>query len=171
MKKMLTGILLALVISNSLQAQTPYTAYADSVQPGSYILNGLISKYAIMNHAEYNWYKSNQDAYSPAPEVLDVMEKAKGRFTFLVFGGTWCEDTHFIIPKFFKLQELSGIADKDISFIGVTRAKKSLGNLSNIFNITKVPTIIVLKGGKETGRLVEYGSSGQWDKELAALLK
>ncbi len=36
--------------------------------------------------------------------------------------------------------------------------------------ITNVPTIIVLKNGKEVGRVVEYGASGKWDEELASLL-
>ncbi|MBN8834153.1 MAG: hypothetical protein ABS68_02480 [Niastella sp. SCN 39-18] len=171
MKLLMTALLLACVMGNPLLAQSPYTSYADSAQAGSYILNGIISKYAVMNNAEYSWYKTNQEAYAPSADVLEAMEKAKGKFTFLVFGGTWCEDTHFIIPKFFKLQELSGIADKDISFIGVTRLKTTLGNLTRVFNISHVPTIIILKDGKETGRLVEYGSTGLWDKELVTLLK
>lgn len=73
--------------------------------------------------------------------------------------------------QIFKLQEQSGITDKDISFIGVSREKKSLGNLTAAFNIINVPTIIVMKEGKEVGRVVEYGKTGQWDKELAGLLQ
>jgi hypothetical protein len=34
-----------------------------------------------------------------------------------------------------------------------------------------VPTIIVMKSGKEIGRVVEYGKSGEWDKELLELIK
>ena len=56
-------------------------------------------------------------------------------------------------------------------FFGVNRAKKSLGNIADAFNIVNVPTIIVMKGGKEVGRVVEYGTTGKWDKELAALLQ
>ena len=89
---------------------------------------------------------------------------------FVVFGGTWCEDTQFILPKFFKLQEMAGVADNTISFFGVNRAKKSLASITEAFNIKNVPTIIVMKDGKEAGRVVEYGTTGKWDKELADIL-
>jgi hypothetical protein len=53
---------------------------------------------------------------------------------------------------------------------GVNRAKTSLGNIAKAFNVTLVPTIIVMKEGKEIGRVVEYGKTGKWDKELAEIL-
>jgi len=33
-----------------------------------------------------------------------------------------------------------------------------------------VPTIIVLKDGKEIGRVVEYGKTGMFDKELGEII-
>ncbi len=99
------------------------------------------------------------------------MESAKGKVQFVVFGGTWCDDTQFVLPKFFKLQEQSGFSDSDISFFAVTRAKQTVGNITTAFKIVNVPTIIVMKDGKEVGRVVEYGKTGKWDIELAELLK
>jgi thiol-disulfide isomerase/thioredoxin len=75
------------------------------------------------------------------------------------------------LPKFFKLQEAAGVPDKSVSFFAVDRQKQTLGNVSSVFKITNVPTIIVMKDGKEVGRVVEYGKTGYWDKELADLLK
>ena len=80
------------------------------------------------------------------------------------------EDTQFLLPKFFKLQEQTGFPDEGITLFGVNRAKTSLGNIAKAFNIINVPTFIVMKDGKEIGRVVEYGKTGKWDKEIAALL-
>ena len=41
---------------------------------------------------------------------------------------------------------------------------------TDAFNVVNVPTIIVMKDGKELGRVVEYGNTGKWDKELADIL-
>ena len=57
-----------------------------------------------------------------------------------------------------------------ITLYGVNRSKNSLGNIAKAFNITLVPTIIIMKDGKEIGRVVEYGKTGKWDKELAEIL-
>lgn len=152
-----------------IQAQTPYTSTVDDKNVT--VLNGIITKYAIINNKAFtSWYAPNQDAYKPDPAVLSAMSNAKDKVQFVVFGGTWCEDTQFILPKFFKLQELSGVTDNSISFFAVDRKKKTIGNINDAFRITNVPTIIVMKEGKEIGRLVEYGKTGKWDTELSEIL-
>ena len=69
-----------------------------------------------------------------------------------------------------KYRELNGLSDA-ISFFAVDRNKKTIGGITGAFKIINVPTIIVMKDGKEVGRVVEYGKTGQWDKELTELLK
>ena len=152
-------------------AQTPYTSTPDERNASVHILNGTISKYILQNDPQFTWYGKSQDVYTPAVNVVNALEAAKSDYQLVIFGGTWCEDTQFILPKFFKLQETSGFPDNHISFFAVNRAKQTLGNLASAFRITNVPTIIVMKEGKEVGRVVEYGKSGKWDEELAALLK
>jgi len=155
----------------TIYAQTPYTIVKDEKNPGGLIYTGLINKYTLINEASFTWYNDNQKNYKPSTELLNGFENVKSKVHFVVFGGTWCDDTQFILPKFFKLQQLSGMPDSCISFFGVNRDKKTIENVSAAFNITNVPTIIVMKSGKEIGRVVEYGKSGEWDKELLELIK
>lgn len=170
MKKLIMLAMIVNIIASNTNAQTPYTNTINDRKET--VLNGIITKYAIANNDVLKtWYASNQTSYKPDAAVLVAMEAAKGKIQFVIFGGTWCEDTQFILPKFFKLQEQAGITDNAISFYGVDRAKKTLGNLNDAFKITNVPTIIVMKDGKEVGRVVEYGKTGKWDVELAELLK
>ncbi|HNO55358.1 MAG TPA: thioredoxin family protein, partial [Chitinophagaceae bacterium] len=89
----------------------------------------------------------------------------------LVFMGTWCEDSHFVIPKFFALTDAAGFPQNRITLIGVDRNKKTLSHLSEALNMDKVPTIIVMKHGKEMGRVVEYGKFGLYDLDLGEILK
>ena len=151
--------------------QAQYEISKDEKHPEQHILRGIINKYLVQNDESYKWYNSSQSSYMPDTATLNAFEKAKGKVQFVVFGGTWCEDTQSILPKFFKLQEMSGVEDTSISFFGVNRAKKSLASITEAFNIKNVPTIIVMKDGKELGRVVEYGKTGKWDKELADILR
>lgn len=170
MKRILIITIFTMIILQNIDAQTPYTVTINDRKET--VLNGIITKYAIANNEVLKtWYLSNQTNYKPDTAIVAKMGAAKGNIQFVVFGGTWCEDTQFILPKFFKLQEQAGIEDKAISFYGVDRAKKTLGNLNDAFKITNVPTIIVMKDGIEVGRVVEYGKTGKWDVELAALIK
>jgi thiol-disulfide isomerase/thioredoxin len=150
--------------------QAQYEILKDEKHPEQHIMRGIINKYVVQNDSTYNWYNSSAGAYKADTATLNAFERAKAKVQFVVFGGTWCEDTQFILPKFFKLQEMAGVGDDRVSFFGVNRDKKTLANIADAFNVINVPTIIVMKDGKEAGRVVEYGKTGKWDKELADIL-
>jgi len=167
--------LLAFLYCSSLAitafSQTSYETLKDEKHPEEHLLKGLVDKYVIQKDTAYDgWYKNSQSIFKPDTSMIGAMQRAKGKVQFVLFGGTWCDDTQFILPKFFKLQEMSGVADSAVTFFAVNRAKKSLGNIADAFNVVNVPTIIVMRDGKEAGRIVEYGTTGKWDKELAELL-
>lgn len=152
-------------------AQTQYQTLDDSNHPGSKILKGLISKDIIKNDSSYKWYAENQKIYAnPDSIIVKALQAKKDSVNYIIFGGTWCEDTQFILPKFFMLQEKAGVSDERITLFGVDRIKQTSGNISSAFNVKNVPTIIVMKDGKEVSRVVEYGKTGKWDKELADIL-
>lgn len=164
-------VLLFSLLSLQSRSQAQYEILKDEKHPEQQIFRGIINKYVVQNDSAYSkWYNSSQGYYSPDTATLNAFERTKGKVQFVVFGGTWCEDTQFILPKFFKLQEKSGVPDDAITFFGVNRAKKSLAAITDAFNVKLVPTIIVMKEGKEIGRVVEYGKTGKWDKELADIL-
>ncbi|MEO7306537.1 MAG: thioredoxin family protein [Ferruginibacter sp.] len=170
MKKYLLIILFLIPATGAVFAQAQYEASKDPKHPEVKVAKGLVNKYMIQNDTAFKWFVQNQAGYRPDTATLNAFERAKGKYQFVVFGGTWCEDTQFILPKFFNLQEKSGTPDEAVTFFGVDRSKNSLGNIAKAFNITLVPTIIVMQSGKEIGRVVEYGKTGKWDKELASIL-
>lgn len=171
MRKYLFALFFLMTASTQLFAQAQYEASQDLPNhPEVKIVRGLVNKYLIQNDTAFAWYNNSQKFYNPDTATINAFERAKGKCQFVVFGGTWCEDTQFILPKFFKLQEKSGLQDEVITMFGVDRAKTSLGNIAKAFNVTLVPTFIVMKDGKEIGRVVEYGKTGKWDKELAEIL-
>lgn len=169
MKHLLNILLFVVLISAKAQAQ--YEVLSDDKEPGNKILKGIISKQIIMNDTSYKWYAQNQTIYThPDTAIVNALERNKGAVNYIIFGGTWCDDTQFILPKFFVLQEKAGVPDDRITLFGVNRQKQTSGNIASAFNIINIPTIIVMKDGKELGRVVEYGKTGKWDKELADIL-
>lgn len=169
MKLLFSACLLLLV--QLTQAQAEYEITKDPNDPKVKILRGTINKYLIQNDSAFKWYQSSQSIYKPDTALLSSLESAKAKkIQLIIFGGTWCEDTQFILPKFFKLQEMSGFPDDQITLLGVNRNKKALGHIAEALGVTNVPTIIVMKDGKEQGRVVEYGKTGKWDKELTDII-
>jgi len=151
--------------------QNGYEVGNDPKHPEVKVLKGVINKYLLINDTSFKWYKTNQAGYLPDTAVLSAFVKEKKNLQFVLFGGTWCDDSQFILPRFFKIQELSEVSEEQISFFGVDRDKKTIGNIAQAFGVTNVPTIIVMKDGKELGRVVEYGKTGKWDEELGAIIR
>jgi len=158
-------------ISYASVAQKTYQILTDSTDNNSKMLRGIITKEDIDNDTAFKWYAESLRIYpKPDSSAVAAFRENKDKIYFIIFGGTWCEDTHFILPKFFKIQEASDFPENRILLFAVDRHKHAIGNIAQAMNITATPTIIVMKDGKEIGRLVEYGKTGYWDKELAAII-
>jgi thiol-disulfide isomerase/thioredoxin len=158
------------LIANNGNAQTLFTTSPDPETSGGLILKGILNKEVLQKEQSFKWFTNNQSSYNPDSSLINSFKKSKDSVSFILFGGTWCDDTQYILPRFFKLLELANIPDSAVTFFGVDRKKNTLDNISTIFNINHVPTIIVFKQGKEIGRVVEYGTTGKWDVELGELV-
>jgi thiol-disulfide isomerase/thioredoxin len=169
-RKLFTGIVTALLlISATAFSQTPYETTKDV--DGGKIFKGLISRALIETDTSFKWYAENTKHFTPDKNAVAAFKQQKDSIQLIVFMGTWCEDSHFVIPRLFSLLDAAGYPSGKVSLIGVDRNKQTLDNLSESLNITNVPTIIVMKKGKELGRVVEYGKSGLFDRELGEVIR
>jgi thiol-disulfide isomerase/thioredoxin len=151
----------------SVYAQAPEVSRDNE---GVKVLKGFVTKQELANDTAFKWFGENQRGYTPYSTALQALKTNKDSVSFLVFGGTWCHDTQFILPRFYSLTDAAGFGQDKITLLGVDRSKKTIQHLSEAFNILNVPTIIVLKDGKEIGRVVEYGKTGMFDKELGEII-
>lgn len=147
-------------------AQAPEVSWEN----GTKILKGFVTKQQLSTDTAFTWFAENQKGYTPYAATLQAIKNNKDSLNFLVFGGTWCGDTKLILPKFYSLTDAAGLSPDRITLLGVDRSKKTIQHLSETFHITNVPTIIVLKDGKEVGRVIEYGKSGMFDKDLGEII-
>jgi thiol-disulfide isomerase/thioredoxin len=167
--KKFTGILFfALCFGIAGFSQTQYETLVE--RPGEKTLKGILSREVLETDTSFKWYKENEKAYTPNSLALQALRQYGDSVQLLVFMGTWCEDSHFVIPKLFKLMDVAGFSTDRVTLIGVDRAKKTLSHLTDALQVKNVPTIMVMKDGKEMGRVVEYGKYGMWDKEMGEVI-
>ncbi|MBS1620867.1 MAG: thioredoxin family protein [Bacteroidetes bacterium] len=169
MKKTVLLFVLYFTISQSTFSQQPYSVFSE--QPNEKTYKGIISREVLMSDTSFKWYAENQANYSPNGLAMEELKKNKDSLELLVFMGTWCEDSHFVIPKLFALLDASGFPQDRVTLIGVDRNKKTYSHLCEALNVINVPTIIAMKNGKELGRVVEYGTYGLFDKELGEIIQ
>jgi thiol-disulfide isomerase/thioredoxin len=162
-------VLFAALVIFSVQiasAQTEVTREAN----GTKIVKGFLTRQELATDSAFTWFAENQKGYTPDQNALQLLRSNRDSINIVAFGGTWCGDTKYILPKFFVLADAAGLSQDRVTLIGVDRSKKTIQHLSEAFGITNVPTLIVMKNGKEVGRVVEYGHTGLFDKDLAEIL-
>ncbi|HQU57027.1 MAG: thioredoxin family protein [Chitinophagaceae bacterium] len=175
MKKTLFLFLLAVSFATFSKAQPPKAMedvqYQTLIErPNEKSLKGIISKQVLLSDSSFTWYAENLKDYTPYPKAVAALRKHGNAISFIVFMGTWCEDSHNIIPKFYQLLETGGFPETKVTLIGVDRHKTTLQHLAAAMDIKNVPTIIVMQDGKEMGRVVEFGKYGLFDIELAEII-
>jgi thiol-disulfide isomerase/thioredoxin len=166
--KYLLAIIFTTTIVNAM-AQKTYHEILDRDNVTK-VFKGLISKEVLQYEASFKWMEANAKNYIPNAATVKALQTNGSKVQILAFGGTWCEDTQNILPKFFQLITTAGFNQANLTIWGVDRSKKTYGALAEAMGVTNVPTFIIMQNGKELGRVVEYGKTGQWDKEIGEII-
>lgn len=144
------------------------TSYYDEL-----ILIGPANREGLQQEPHRYWFDPEYEAYVPEPAIVASLAAPLNRTELLVFIGTWCSDSQREVPRLYKILDTAGYPDSQLRLIGVddhpNRYNQSPGGETRQWGIEYVPTIIVLQGGKERGRIVEYPED-TLEKDLLGLL-
>lgn len=149
-------LFLALILLSFVQMATAqdYVREMDR-KTGKPILRGKITFQQIEKETVNSWFHKGADEYEPNSLAIKDLRALWSPYRFVVFAGTWCEDTRVLLPKFYKVLNMADIDLHAVEMYGVDRNKETL-NLEHVFyNIKRVPTIIVMHQKREVGRIVE----------------
>jgi hypothetical protein len=92
-----------------------------------------------------------------------------GDYFFLLFAGSWCEDSETQTPIIYKIFENGKIDLKYTQLIGIDKNKADNKGLSEKFNIKKSPTLVILYKNKEIGRIQEFPAK-TWEEDILNVL-
>lgn len=134
------------------------------------VLVGFINKQQLKEDTAFAWYGQTLQFFRPNKEAVATLAEKAYDVHIMLFLGTWCPDSHQLVPKYLAALEAAEFPDHHLTLIGVDREKRALANLHRPLNIINVPTIIVMQQGKELGRIVEFGDGERADKQLAAIM-
>lgn len=143
----------------------------ESSRDGQMLL-GTQTKDQFLKEPFSEWYNKEHDEYQLDEESVKELKKEKlNSYKITVFVGTWCPDSHREFPRLMKILDAVKYPENKLTIIAVNRKKQSPNGEEGLYNIQKVPTIIVEKYGKEKGRIIEYPETGFLEKDLVNILK
>jgi len=89
--------------------------------------------------------------------------------SFIIFGGSWCGDTETELPKIVDIFNQAGISSSAYRIYGVDRQKQEPTGIAFKFRIEKVPTLIILDGNEELGRITEFPKM-TWEDDILMMI-
>jgi len=136
------------------------------------MLLGHQTKSQLLKEPYASWYTQEHEGYQVDEASLAELKKEKlSSYSLTVVLGTWCEDSHREVPRLFKILEALKYPENKLTLIAVNRKKEAPNGEESVFNIQRIPTIIVQKYGKEIGRIVESTKTGYLEKDLLEIIK
>ena len=128
-------------------------------QNGSAFLLGEITSTNLETEPYKSWYTTNYESYTVDKSLVKLFKKKLNQHEILLFLGTWCGDSKQEVPKMLKILKAASFPEKQLKIVALDRRKdnykKSLNGEEKVWNIKRVPTLILLKNGKEVNRIVE----------------
>ncbi|WP_419495383.1 TlpA family protein disulfide reductase [Chryseobacterium bernardetii] len=175
MKKFITNIVAVsslFLAAQQLSAQKVVVNREVTTEKDGKMLLGHQLKEQFLKAPYADWYLKEHDEYALDQKAISELKKERlGSYDVIVFMGTWCEDSHRDFPRLTRILEEVGYPENKMTIIAVNRKKESPSGDESLYNIQKVPTIILKRYGKEVGRIVEMPTSGYIERDLAEILK
>ena len=115
-------------------------------------------------------WRSMMKNYEPNSQaVAAIKSNDKDTLVTLAFG-TWCPDSKNYVPKLIKALRAAGNDKLQIKLVGIDNQFREPVTAVQPRRITNVPTVIVERGGREIGRIVETPASSTIEEDLASIL-
>jgi thiol-disulfide isomerase/thioredoxin len=152
--KQFVMVALTTVFPLATMAQSSYDTLRDE-KNASLVYKGGITFANLLAEPSFKWMADGIEKYQPDGKVMQHMNTQLKGCRFLVFMGTWCEDSQNIIPRFYKVLQSAGYPLTDVLMYGLDRAKTTGSGIEKTYNISLVPTIIIYRNNAEIGRIIE----------------
>lgn len=146
-------LIVALQIFTNMQAQD-FVRELDK-KTDKPLLRGQLSFNDILKESTCSWLRNGTADYEPNKTAITELQTLLPKYHILVFMGTWCEDTQILLPQLYKTLLMCNFDFNALEMYGVNRNKMAINEESKIYNIERVPTIIVMDRFREVGRIVE----------------
>ncbi len=120
---------------------------------------------------EAAWKNYADTTYKPdAASLKRLTSLITPEISFRLIAGTWCDDSREEMPRLFPLLTASGVNTDAVEIWGVSRSKREPTAIVQTNAIEYVPTLVVMRSGKEIGRIVEHPKTS-WEADLQAILQ
>jgi thiol-disulfide isomerase/thioredoxin len=126
-----------------------------AVRPNEHMEIGWTPRTIFQSPSYAAWYDTGYQRYQPDPEILGRLRKMEDSVSLVTVYGTWCGDSKREMPRFLKILDSISFPAERLTLIAVDRTMQLPAGIKERYQITNVPTIMVVYRGVEIYRIIE----------------
>lgn len=149
-------LLVALAVMITMQASGQYNldVTVDN-ETGDIVYRGECTFKDLSSEQAFTWLRTGVGHYNPDKASVTYLERHLKDYNIVVLMGTWCEDSHKMLPQIYKLLRITQYPMSQYKMYGLDLNKQGYLDEHEKYKVENVPTVILFNKGKEVGRVVE----------------
>ncbi len=139
------------------------------------VYKGIFTYRDLEQEPTFSWLPKGMDEYKPNADAVAYLRNNLTHYKLLVFMGTWCGDSHDLLPRLYKILADLNISYENIMLVGMDRDKttttKTGKKLVKKYKVSLLPTIVILNDeNEEAGRITESVNKSM-EEDLVQIMK
>lgn len=163
LKTILAGF--GLLLSSAAMAQTDVGKAAD----GSKILKGKVDMKVLTNDSTCSWFYYGINKYEPDVTHINVIKANNTKYKFVALASTWDAASKKLLPEFYKVMILSSVPEENFEAYTADQKQQTGTDADRNYKFKTTPTFLVLKEGKEVGRITTQ-PNGSLEADIANII-
>lgn len=95
------------------------------------------------------------ERYKPDEQAVEFLTTYTDTTEIYVFFGNWCRESKKYLPGLVKTLRMANAPNIKTTYIGVDEQKKLPELFLYMYDIRYIPSVVVIKGNEEIGRIIE----------------
>lgn len=115
-------------------------------------------------------WQAEMAAYTPDAKAVAALKAVDKDAKLTLIFGTWCGDSKYYVPRLLRALKEAGNDRLQVKLVGVDNQFHEPVDTVQPRQLTNVPTVIIERDGRETGRIVETPAIDSIEQDLVDLL-
>src|SRR5262249_21308621 len=115
-------------------------------------------------------WRAEMEAYTPDARAVAALKAVDKDARLTLIFGTWCGDRKYYVPRLLRARKEGGNPRLQVKLVGVDNQFHEPVDTVQPRQLTNVPTVIIERDGRETGRIVETPAIDIVEQDLVDLL-
>ena len=141
---------------------------------GGPMLVGPLTRPDLQTTPFSEWFSTRYASYKPDPVALAELRKGLAGVSIEAYFGTWCGDSRRQIPRLLRVLNDAGFDARRLTLTGLSdrpmEFKYAPDRAELKRRVHRTPTIVLVRGGRELGRIVE-NPEGSLEANLRGILR